>query len=100
MDDLRGPNAIFVDEIMAVHSTIMDGLSESFRELRQGLGEKDSDQPFEGLSVVLCGDPLQLGRVKLYEGSLMYPTSSFPTYPFWRSEVWSLMGPTVMYLRP
>ncbi|KAF4694366.1 hypothetical protein FOZ60_008237 [Perkinsus olseni] len=95
-EQLRKGAVIYVDEVIALHHTIVDAMSATFKQIRHG--RPSSQLPFGGLAVVFCGDPCQIGRVALFEGSALYGPEAYPTFPFWRSSCWAEMGPTVMYL--
>lgn len=87
---------LFLDEVGALHSSILDALSGTFKEL---VPNGDRGKAFAGIVVVLCGDVCQLGRVELFDQSPAYPPGEYPTYPCWQSSTWEQMAPTALYLR-
>ncbi|KAF4678091.1 hypothetical protein FOL47_005370 [Perkinsus chesapeaki] len=93
---LKRGAVIYVDEVGAVHHSVLDAISETIKIIRQGM--PSSHLPFGGLPVVLSGDPCQIGRVSLFEGSSRYSPEQYPTRPFWESACWGEMRPTIMYL--
>ncbi|KAF4648272.1 hypothetical protein FOL47_003486, partial [Perkinsus chesapeaki] len=87
---------LIVDEVMCLHDTIIDAMSQAFRRIRQQMGS--DNLPFGNVPTVFVGDVCQFGPVELCEQSKAYPKDTFPTYSFWHSNTWADMKPDVLYL--
>ncbi|KAF4745062.1 hypothetical protein FOZ63_012064 [Perkinsus olseni] len=72
---------LVIDEIAAIHSSVLNAISEAFKTIRKGQPEAAS--PFGGVATLLVGDFLQLGRVEFCATSSKYPPEDYPTGPCW-----------------
>ncbi|EER06791.1 hypothetical protein Pmar_PMAR013843 [Perkinsus marinus ATCC 50983] len=88
---------IVLDEIGAIHNTILDAISQALQAIRKGMD--NCHLPFGGVPVIMAGDPCQLGRVELCCTSPKYSPDLFPTMPCWKSTTWRDMDPVIIYLR-
>ncbi|KAF4651400.1 hypothetical protein FOL47_000414 [Perkinsus chesapeaki] len=102
--EVKSPKlVILIDEVGALHSTVLDAMAGAIRDARQPsrneAGVDLQDGPFGNAAVILIGDPCQTGRVSLTTNSPDYPPNLFPTQEFWNSNAWNEMHPTVYYLK-
>lgn len=84
---------IVLDEIGAIHDTILDAISQALQAIRKGMD--NCHLPFGGVPVIMAGDPCQLGRVELCCTSPKYSPDLFPTMPCWKSTTWHDKDPSL-----
>lgn len=104
--DIQRPKLVMIlDEVEALHDTILDAMACAVREIRLSTSSHTSfnlccrEDPFGDAAIVMIGDPCQIGRIPLTSNSPEYPPSIYPTKEFWHARAWGQMQPTVYYLR-
>lgn len=83
-ETIRSAEILVIDEISMLHDFRLDLVDQLLRKVR------DTDQPFGGIQVVLCGDFFQLPPVNRADSR----SGGFVVH----SQAWAALNPTVCYL--
>lgn len=84
LDTIKSTNVLIIDEISMLHDFRLDMVDWVTREIRE------SDEPFGGMQVILCGDFFQLPPINRADG----PQGSFVV----ESQIWEDFDPIICYL--
>lgn len=91
---LDGVDALVIDEVSMVSSSLMDAIDRRLRVIRGSL------EPFGGMQIIMFGDLYQLPPVITQEDREYYDRESYKSEWFFDADVWDEVGlPTTFALQ-